>query len=131
MAIENKIPQQHLDVDEILSSGKDFQITPDNIDVFFEGMSNAKRRKSCKVCVLDNVDTINVVGGDGKSRQREVVIGGKRCEATENATRIVTVFKYIGSGMEEVLTSQEVEGPLWSCPEFIKRVRPPLKKSTE
>lgn len=129
MAIE-KLPQQGLDVDGILSSGKDFQITQENVDVFFEGMSNAKKRKSCKVCILDNVDTINVVGGDGKLKKREVVIGGKRCEATERDTRIVTVFKYIGSGIEEVLTSQEVDGPMWTCPEFIKRVRPPLLKKT-
>jgi hypothetical protein len=144
MEIENKIPQQDLDVDEILSSGKDFQITPENVNGFYKGMQNAIKRTSCRVCGLDNLGVVNVVGNDGNLIEKVVVLGGKRCEAKvvvlDNEegnesiepkrieTTIVTVFKYIGPSREEIVTRQEIDMPIWACREFVRKTYPILIK---
>lgn len=128
MSIEKNLRQQYLKLDRILSSGKDFKITPENVTDFYPGMQGAIERKSCRVCGLDNRETIDLVGGDGKSTKREVIIGGKKCSATERETTTVTIFKYIGSGIEEEVTTREIDSPIWACSEFIKRVYPVIIK---
>jgi len=146
MSIEKNSPQQDFDVDEILSSGKDFQITPQNVESFYPGMQNARKRTSCRVCGLDNQGVVNVVGSDGNLKEKVVVLGGKRCESKVVVikdetvdppkiinvieTTIVTVFKNIGPSMEEDVTTQEIDRPMWACPEFIKRTYPVIIKKS-
>jgi hypothetical protein len=65
-----------------------------------------------------------VIGKEGQLINREEVVGGKKCRATESGTTMVTIFKYKGSE-EETISTQEIEKPLWACTEFIRKTCPP------